>query len=679
MVQDSRQAAEDAAARRLLAVLGRRWRWVACPMVAMAILGFVLASLKPPEYTAETTLATAGDSGLGALGAAAASFGIIAGGGAPIEMHKELLKSEKIVTEALAALDIEMDWKELTKFRLRSVRTSAGTGTNVLTLKVTRRDPEQAAAIANTMVELYLQQQTDLRRTKTERASSDIREEMDAVVARMESTESETRDYKTRAGITDLVAETAGAVDLAKSVEARLRESEGRAAGYESEARRLRAELSNLAKVSISATTVETNPVVEELEAKIAGLEVDRAGLAAVEGPKSPATLQIEQQLATAKTELEAAVKRVVTAQVEAPDQLYLRAAQALAEAEASAISSRAEAAALSRTLSTITGRLRDVPYHERELTRFLRRETVDAQLYGALVQQYYQAKLMAETTAPGIDLIARAHPPERPESRKRVTNAIAFMFLGLILGAGLMLLAEKRDPTVRRDWDLDAEYGAPILATLPVRGSRGPAAEPFSAAYRDQLRPLARKLVPTEPSAPCTVVLVCGATPGEGVSRLAGSLAAVLAERGVRTLLVDADLRSPSLHVAFGVAVEPGLREVLQGGGASVFGVQRLPGGLELLPSGGTVADPPALLDGAALGKLVEAVRGAYRAVVLDCPPAAGAVDYALLAGHADVALLVVRPRRTNDRVLREMLWEFSSLESLSVGLAVTDESRSV
>jgi len=149
--------------------------------------------------------------------------------------------------------------------------------------------------------------------------------------------------------------------------------------------------------------------------------------------------------------------------------------------------------------------------------------------------------------------------------------------------------------------------------------------------------------------------VLVTSTGPEEGKSTVLGNLAVSLAQSGRRTVVIDTDLRRPTLHRMFTLAKTRGLADYLAGDSNLDEALRPTHvEGLDVLPCGTLPANPAELIESARLGELVRLLRERYEYVLLDSPPAGGLVDASLLAGLVDGVLLVVEPRRFDWRVLR-------------------------
>ena len=173
----------------------------------------------------------------------------------------------------------------------------------------------------------------------------------------------------------------------------------------------------------------------------------------------------------------------------------------------------------------------------------------------------------------------------------------------------------------------------------------------PESAAA-EQFRLLLHRLDRLGEKRPLRVLAVTSAARGEGRTTTAANLALTAAAEGRPTVLVEADLRRPTLAGILGLAPRAGLAEVLAGAAELAEATVRL-GALAVLCAGDT-RDPAATLRSARAGTVIEALRAAYALVVLDAPPALAFADGDRLAAAADASVLVVRARATPREVVR-------------------------
>ena len=208
---------------------------------------------------------------------------------------------------------------------------------------------------------------------------------------------------------------------------------------------------------------------------------------------------------------------------------------------------------------------------------------------------------------------------------------------LGLAVGAGITVWQSRRRRPVRSERELVAVVGQPLLAARPLRP--------------EALRALSAQLLEHWFNGSRTLLPVVSVRSSDGRSSLAAELALMFARMGERTLLIDADLRSPSLHRRYSLGSEGGLADLLDGRGVRLAS----PGeNLAVLVAGSVREDPLELLSRERLRNFLQAVARPFRVVLIDTPAAERGPDLEMFAALAGGALLVVRPGEDAARLAR-------------------------
>ena len=234
--------------------------------------------------------------------------------------------------------------------------------------------------------------------------------------------------------------------------------------------------------------------------------------------------------------------------------------------------------------------------------------------------------------------------------SRKKVL--VEGLVGGLVLGALLVLLREATDPRVRNERELRRVTGAPLLGRVAA-GRRPLLLTDAEGRAAEAVRALRANVFAIKGSGARAIVVTSGSQ-GEGSTTTAINLALMAAETGRRVLLIEADLRHPSVARVLGLRESSGLMGVLANGGSWSTAVQTVPGHtVDVLPAGGTPANPGELISSPEMAELVATVIADYDFVVFDAAALLTSTDAAVLARYTDGALVVVDARRTKRQQL--------------------------
>jgi Mrp family chromosome partitioning ATPase len=313
-------------------------------------------------------------------------------------------------------------------------------------------------------------------------------------------------------------------------------------------------------------------------------------------------------------------------------------------------------------------------------------RGTSDAAVEIAAIRQRLSELSVAELAASDeLEIAEAARPADAPSSPRPVENTLFALFASTFLAILAVLGREALAPRLSGPRELSRLTGLVPLVVLPSPRWR-PRPRQAAEAYQTLAADVRLQLPENR-----RMVLVTSAHREEERSTVAEGLARALADGGVPTLLVAADLRRPRLHERLGVPQAPGLAEVLnaleQSGDdeaaevirASVHEPRPDSGGrLRVLPSGTTSRHPAALLSGDALGVLFDALaRSRYRLVIIEGPPLMGAVDGQLLARVADAVLVVCRLDRLSPGDATELAEVLARVEAPALGAVVIGGAR--
>lgn len=272
---------------------------------------------------------------------------------------------------------------------------------------------------------------------------------------------------------------------------------------------------------------------------------------------------------------------------------------------------------------------------------------------------------------------IQPATAPSRPVSPDPVRNIGLGLLAGLVLGLGLAFIRHALDTKVRGEEDIRAHSDAPMLAGLPLesRGSkRGliSVEEDPHGRHAEAVRRLRTNLMFVDVTTGRHSFVVTSAVPGEGKTTTAVNLALAMADSDRRTLLVDADLRNPSVAKTLGMEGSVGLTTVLLGD-ADVHDVIQTWGsaGMDVLPAGAIPPNPSELLGSAPMEALLTRLVQEYDFVLIDSPPVVPVIDAVVIERLTGGLLMVVGVDRTKKKDLTAALKQLGTVGAHVSGFA--------
>ncbi|MGD9510476.1 MAG: Wzz/FepE/Etk N-terminal domain-containing protein [Geminicoccaceae bacterium] len=656
-------AGEDLSLAELLLVLRRRrWLFLGCLLLG-GLCGLVALSALTPVYDAHALLIIEPTSDRIATATIATTSQTP--DTTSVDSQVQILASRSLARETIAALALEADpeltgtgterallWPVLGRPAPRAPadpvagflkRLTIGREgkSHVIAVAYRSSDAAKAARIANKLAELYMAGQRARKELASRRQSGRFDEQLSQHKARLELAERQLAVF--RAESRDTRSQTLGAdpAEIA-GLDAQLVTATIARATRETALERVR-ELIARGDTPSATTDLGSSPLMDNLLALKAELLRKEAELRGQYGSRHPKIQAVEAE----RSQLDARIAE------------ERRALLRRFEGEVSR--ARAGERLLAGKLDELKGKaLRREATADR--TAELEREVeLSRRLYETWLARAEAEERPLATVEPDSRVISEAVAPAEPSFPKpRLIMSLALTG-GLLLGIAAMYVVEVGQRGLRSEREVAQVLGVPTLAMVPhLDGPRraGIAAQDYvlerpRSRYAEALREILTGLVlrrgegEQEPRG--RVVLITSALPGEGKSTLTLSLARAAAAEGLRVMVVDADLRKPSLHELVGLQQGAGLVEVLrrEASLAEVLATDpRAP--LKLLPGSKRLSQPTRLLGQDGIGALLAALRPAFDLVLVDSAPLVAVVDAKLLARLADSVLFLVRWGKT-------------------------------
>jgi len=551
----------------------------------------------------------------------------------------------------------------LSSFR-SSLKVALAPNTHIIEVRYRSPDKELAANVVNTLMTTYTENNFKSRFDSTMQASDWLSKQLVDLQMKVETSQEKLVHYQKEheiLGIDDKQNITTAKLDeLNKALTTAESERMDKESIYrlvQSGDTETIASAANVLDAAGAGSTSQSG-LLETLRAKQADLKIQAAELNTQFGPSYPKLAQINNQLKEIDAELVAETRKIggkIKGQYMAALQRenMLHDALEKQKQEANKLNESAiEYSLLKRDLDT------------------------NRQLYEGLLEKLKEAGVSAGLRSNNFRIVDVARVPTGPIEPNIPRNLSFAFMLGLTSGVGLAFLLEGLDNTVRTTEQAQMISGLPPLGMIPL-GSRTAreganskrlviATSKEAVELITQVRPqsqmaesyraLRTSLLLSNLGAPPKVIMVTSALPQEGKTTTSINCAVVLAQKGIRVLLIDADLRRPSIHKTLGMGPRSGLSNVLTGSATLEQAITRstvLPN-LNILPAGTPPPNPAELLASINMRDVLEQLRGQYDHIVVDTPPTLSVTDAVVLSPRADAIVLVIRSGQTTKQALR-------------------------
>ena len=300
----------------------------------------------------------------------------------------------------------------------------------------------------------------------------------------------------------------------------------------------------------------------------------------------------------------------------------------------------------------------------------------------------------VARPQAGSVEQVGSANPPSSASSPNPVRNTLLGALLGLILGLVLAGARDRLDRRIRDPRELESVFARPIIGRIPKSRALGKrrrrGVQGLPSAEAEAFHALRANLSHFTADRSVRSVLVTSAEPGEGKTTIAWNLACAASSPGTRVILIESDLRRPTLARSLGVADAPGLTELLEGKAdladvvrevavASLDHGSEKPRTVHLILAGASPASPLDLLDSERMRELLRTLPESYDLVVIDTPPTSTTADAIPLLSQVSGVIVVGRLAKSDYDSASELSELLTRVGAPTFGVVVnSDEPRS-
>jgi len=660
-----------------------KWRWlILAAVIAGLLAGVVMTLLTTPVYRGTTTLQ---------IDREAPQIVKVEGEQRtdPFEdteffgTQYALLKSHSLAERVVRDLDLAEDPAFVPRAWMSHRSAAVETATNrvrmnlhIAPVKLSKLvdvsydspNPVTAAKVANTLAQAFIKSNLEHRYNASKIASDFLDGRIAQVRQKLEDSERELAAYATSQQIINVGSSGATKTDPSgapagnvQSLTAADLDSMNRALADAQQARLLAEQRWRQAQSTngLGLPELQQSVTLQALQESRAALAADYQDKLKRFKPEYPDMVQLSARIAETDRQI-AAISGSIKDSLHAQYQITLNNENALA----------AKVAGLKSAFLNLQNRTIQYNIIQRDVD-------TSRSFYEGLLEREKEVAGAAAATTNNISVVDPARVPHLPVKPVPAINVIMGGSLGLLLGFALAFGLEQLDQSIKTSDDVESKLGLPMLGAIPklaedvvpfeaLSDPRSALSEAYNSA-RTALQLSTADGVP--PS-----LFITSTQPAEGKSTTSIALAKSLAALGHGVLLIDADLRNPSLHRTFHFPNESGLSSLLAG--LSTLGAEIRPTSVEnlsFLPAGAVPPNPAELLAGRRLQATLAEALTHFDHIVLDGPPIMGLADAPLLASVADGTILVVEAGETGGQLAKTALKRINRVGVHIVGALLT------
>lgn len=557
----------------------------------------------------------------------------------------------------------------------------------LVTISYDDADPERGKRILSALVEVYLDRNVERVVASTDSAGAWLRDQVGNLKTELESSELALHDYKKAKQILSVSLD-----DQSNMLRQEMQQLNQALTQVRAHREALLARWRELSKIdakdpdNVPASELLNNTLLTTLRGRYVEVKAHRDGLlGGGKGPRHPDAVSAEAVVTTAREALLGEIGNVKGA---------VKSDLDAATREVAGLSALADAA---------KSKAMELNMLEIEYRRLERSKDNTERLYGLVLERSKESELSSLMRFNNISVVEPAISQKTPVEPRVGFNLLVGLGIGLALGLGLAAGHELLDSRIRSPDDLEAAVGAPFFGILPAASGRGgvygayapygrtkrpaeppPNLPPELAAHAmpgqliaEAARTVRTNLMFSSLDEPYRRLLVTSASPGEGKTMVATTLAIVLAQAGKKVMLLDCDLRRARLHRVFHLANDVGISSILLD--RTQLDLERaktVVPNLSVLPAGPRVATPAELLQSTAFQSLLADLSAHYDTVVLDSPPVTPVTDAAILTSQVSATVFVARANKSSRQLARRAARTLRDVGGKIAGCVLNDVS---
>ncbi len=675
-------------------------RWLAVTIIVSSAVGVTgaITFSRTPIYEAEGKLlfnkanlyssltGIAGEKELEMLGRGANV-------GNPLETQAEIIRSQPVIQKTIDTLELKNKKGQPLAFEefAKNLKVSGVKGTDILQISYRSPDKKMAAAIVDSLIKNYLENDIRANRAEVVSAREFISKELPEVEAKVRQAEVSLRQFKELNRVIELQQEAKTSIANQSDLADQIIKTEATLVDTSSKIISLQNQLGFNSQKAIALNALSQSKAVQQLLDEFRSsqnkLAVERIRFS----DEHPTIIDLADKVQVLRQQLQQRIIQTLGGAPQGLNERDLNIDSLKQNLITELVNLEVERTGLSNRISTLSNaltlykqRASSLPRLEQNQSQLERDLQVARQTYEQLLRRLQEVQVIENKTVGNARVVSQALVTDDPVSPKIALNLALGGFLGIILAVGAALTLEALDGTVRTLEEAQELLGYPLLgtiprlsisrhyrnrdiSTLPIRDNPW---SPASAAFEK----LQSTLEYTLPDQVLKSIVITSAVPSEGKSFVSANLALAMAQLGRRVLIIDADMRCSRQHEVWKVENSQGLNEILENKIDLQTASRKIANNVYLLTAGATPSNPFATLASPQMNALIATAQQEYDFVIIDTPPVIYAADALVLGKLVDGTLVVVRPGATNSAISQEMKTLLTQSTQRVLGMVIND-----
>lgn len=592
--------------------------------------------------------------------------------GNPLKTETEIILSKPVISKVInLSNSLENNAKTLSEESFKkNIQVEEIRGTDILKISYKSTDSKLAASVVNRLMKAYIENNRLVNRSEALTVRKFIAEQLPETQESVRKAEQALRKFQETNKIVVIDDEAKLSLETVEKLKSQLAETKANFSNVNAQYRDLTNKLAMdspraiaVAKLSQSESVQATLTEIQETEQE---LNIERIRYQ----DENPIILNLKDKVISLKSQLQDRIReeiggtQIISEKDLQAGELEIGLINNLISLQVEQVGLSNQIASLEENLSEYQDRINTLPRLKEEEREIQRRLEAAQATYETLLTKLKEIEAVGNQNVVNARIIEEASEPKVPTpDSKIIILLLGNIAVNLVIFIACIVILEKSDVSLKNVESIQKIFQYPLLATIPSFKNkqnifhkeldkshiaipvRDNPSSPISEAY--QMLQANLEFIDSERKP--NVIIVSSTVTQEGKSTVTANLAAAFAESKKKVLLIDADMRSPSQHHAWGLTNEVGLSNVIVDRTKISTAYQEVMPNLDILTSGVTPPNPVALLNSQTMASLIKNASRNYDYVIIDAPPISMAADALILGKISDGILIVSRPGVVN------------------------------